>query len=350
VRSAGTLRVLVAEAAWERILRDVFSHEPTTDVVGVAADGLAAVALTVSLRPDVVVIDTRLSRIDGFEATRRIMTTVPTPIVMVAGPVESEAVRISLEAQRAGALATVQRPCGLGRCDDARCTAALINTVHAMASVKLVRRWADGRTSNATHASPPTRLVLPSRAAVVAIGASTGGPAALYRLFAALSPPFGIPILVTQHIARGFVDGMANWLDEAGFVKVKVAEHGEPLRPDTAYIAGDDVHLTLLDASTVGLSQAKPEHGLRPSASVMFRSVAETFGPAGLAVVLTGMGQDGIDGLTAIHSVGGTVVAQDEMSSIVFGMPRAAIDAGIADAVLPLEAIAPRLRLMVSSR
>jgi two-component system, chemotaxis family, protein-glutamate methylesterase/glutaminase len=345
----GRLRVLVAEPSWEHTLRDVFTEEPTTDLIGVACDGLQTVALTLALEPDVVVMETRLPRIDGFEATRRIMIERPTPIVMVTGSAGGDELRISSEAQRAGALATVRRPSRPRGFDGETPAAALIKAVHAMARIKLVRRWPDAANSAARASSPSTQFIPPSRTRVVAIGASTGGPAALYRLFSALSPRFGLPILVTQHIAPGFVEGMASWLDGAGHIKVKVAEDGDRLQPDTAYLAGDDTHLTLRDVATIALSNSGRENGLRPSASVMFRSVAEKFGPAGLAVVLTGMGRDGIDGLRPLHSRGGIVLAQDETSSTVFGMPKAAIEAGIADAILPLEAIAPQLRLMTSS-
>jgi two-component system chemotaxis response regulator CheB len=154
-----------------------------------------------------------------------------------------------------------------------------------------------------------------------------------------------LPILITQHIARGFVNGMVRWLDEAAPLKVKLAEHGASLQPSTVYVAGDDRHLTVLPDRTIALTEDPPSDGHRPSATVLFRSVAQAFGPKALAVVLTGMGRDGADGLDAVHRAGGLVFAQDEPSSAVFGMPKAAIDAGLTDLVLSLDAIADQLTL-----
>jgi two-component system chemotaxis response regulator CheB len=147
------------------------------------------------------------------------------------------------------------------------------------------------------------------------------------------------PILVTQHISTGFSDGMVYWWNSAGPLHAKIAEHGEPLRNGTIYVAPDDRHLTVAANHTVALSSAPASGGHRPSASVMFRSAAERFGAGAYAVILSGMGRDGVDGLEFIHRAGGTICAQDEASCAVFGMPKAAIDAGIVDVVLPLESI-----------
>ncbi len=179
--------------------------------------------------------------------------------------------------------------------------------------------------------------------AVVAVGASAGGPAALHQIFSHLDRDFSLPIVVTQHITPGFVDGMVRWLDDASELKVKVAEHGEPLRDGVVYMAADEHHLTIAPNRTIALSDEPLVAGHRPSATMLFKSVAKTYGAGALAIILTGMGKDGVDGLAAIRKAGGTVIAQDEKSSAVFGMPKAAIDAGCTDEVVPLDGIIARI-------
>lgn len=179
--------------------------------------------------------------------------------------------------------------------------------------------------------------------AVVVVGASAGGPAALHQILSQLGGDFGLPIVITQHITPGFVDGMVRWLDDASRITVKVAERGEPLREGVAYIAPDGHHLTIASNRTVSFSDDPLVAGHRPSATMLFASAAKAYGASVLAIILTGMGKDGVDGLAAIRSAGGTVIAQDEQSSAVFGMPKAAIDAGYADEVISLDGIIGRI-------
>jgi two-component system chemotaxis response regulator CheB len=216
-----------------------------------------------------------------------------------------------------------------------------VATVKAMAGVKVVRHW---RPS----AVPPPSLPQPTspvggRIRVVAVAASTGGPAALQRLLAGLPADFPAPILVVQHITTGFTSGLADWLDAVCPVRVKVAREGEPLAARTAYLAPDDRHLGVTGRSLVALSAAPPIGGFRPSGTFLFEAVARAFGPEVLAVILTGMGDDGVAGLRAVRQAGGRIIAQDEKTSVVFGMPGATVAAGLADVVLPLDAIAPRI-------
>jgi len=179
--------------------------------------------------------------------------------------------------------------------------------------------------------------------AVVAVGASAGGPAALHQILSRLDADFALPIVITQHITPGFVDGMVRWLDDASPLRVKVAEHGEPLRDGVVYIAADGHHLTVARDRTIALSAEPLVAGHRPSATMLFKSVAKTYGAGVLAIILTGMGKDGVDGLAAIRNAGGTVIAQDEESSAVFGMPKAAIDAGCTNEIISLDGIIARI-------
>lgn len=338
------LRIVIAEPAATAVLEEVFAFEAGMEIVGAARDGLQAVALAHKLRPDALIIDVSVPRINGLEATRQIMSEIPTPVVIVAEELGRTSVALSMEALRAGALAAVEKPVLPGSAKFAVHSAALIDTVRTMADVKLVRRW-----QRAAPKAPQRPIVkhssleLSVRSQLIAIAASTGGPAALYAILTRLRSTFPLPIVVTQHISPGFVRGMASWLNESAHLTVKLAQHGESLRPATVYIADDDRHLTVLANRTIALVDGPIVDGHRPSATVLFQGVARAFGPKSICVILTGMGRDGADGLQAVHRAGGAVLAQDEKTCAVFGMPKAAIEAGVADRILPLEDIAEEL-------
>jgi two-component system chemotaxis response regulator CheB len=326
------LRVLVVESDGERRLAELIENEPSTELAAVAATGRQAVALTQRLHPDAILMASSVLGTNAFDATREIMTLAPTAVIVVIDEVGAGAERSRAKAHEAGALAAMPFP--------AR-SAELIDTVCTMAAVRLVRRRparAEGRAQ-----APPPRSSARHGATVVAIGASTGGPAALRSIFAAMPADLAAPVLVTQHISTGFSDGMVYWWNAAGPLHAKIAEDGEPLCNGTIYVAPDERHLTISAEHAIALSDAPASGGHRPSASVMFRSVAERFGAGTFAVILTGMGRDGVDGLECVHRAGGTVCAQDEASSAVFGMPKAAIEAGIVDVILPLTSISRRI-------
>ena len=337
-------RVLVAEdsATARELLVEILRADPEIEVVGEAKNGLEAVDMTKRLRPSVVTMDIRMPKMDGFEATRQIMVETPTPIVIVSGISDLHEVETSMHALRLGALAVLGKPPGPDSADFEDQSRRLVQTVKAMAQVKVVRRWPE-RVLTQAPALPRTHVHVHPR--VVAIAASTGGPAALAHLLCDMPPDFALPVLVVQHMAHGFVDGFAAWLNTAGAsLRVKVAQQGELLHPRTVYVAPDNRHLGLADQSTVAVSDAPPIDGFRPSGTFLFESVAKAFGSAVVAVVLTGMGADGVAGLRAVRIAGGRIIAQDEETSVVFGMPGAAVAAGLADDTIPLRAIAARLR------
>jgi two-component system, chemotaxis family, protein-glutamate methylesterase/glutaminase len=342
------IRTLLAEDSPTArvLLTELLQADPEFCVVAIAKDGSEAVAMTKQLLPDVIVMDLHMPEMNGLDATKQIMVDTPTPIIIVTATGDAREVGVSMNALRAGALTVLSKPLG-PLCQEYEETARQFRTtVRAMSQVKVVRRWA---SSNASERPP--RAVPAEGAAgtprILAVGASTGGPAALYRILSELPGNFPLPILVVQHIAHGFVEGFAAWLDTGTPLDVRVARHGEALAPRTVYLARDDNHLGLLDRSTVAVSSAPSIGGFRPSASFLFESVGRLYGRGVVAVVLTGMGQDGLDGLRVVRETGGRIIAQDEESSVVFGMPGAAVEAGLADLTLPLSAIAFRLRQMV---
>jgi two-component system chemotaxis response regulator CheB len=250
-----------------------------------------------------------------------------------------------MNALRAGALAVLRKPAGPASPDFEKEAQQFVRTARAMAGVKVVRHrppMPPPGSTPATGRPPYTPRTLGVRA--VAIAASTGGPAALHAVLSRLPKDFAAPILVVQHMAKGFTAGFAEWLSSAAAVPVSIASEGEALESGRVYVAPDDRHLGVTASRKVALSLADPVGGFRPSATYLFREVARVYGTGALAVVLTGMGTDGLDGLADVRAGGGYVVAQDEDSSVVFGMPGAAVAAGLANEVLPLASIPQLLR------
>jgi two-component system, chemotaxis family, protein-glutamate methylesterase/glutaminase len=275
-----------------------------------------------------------------IETACRIMAEAPTPIVLVA-PSQPPASDEILA--RSGALAFFELP------RDVAQRHRFVTSLQAMAEVKVVRRWRrDSAPFHTIPAAPAT-----GAGPLVVIAASTGGPGALNEIFSELPAGFATPIIVVQHIADGFADNLVRSLSRTGLT-VKLAQGGETLKPGVVYFAPDDRHLGVSSRNAITLSAAPPIEGFRPSATFLFESAAKAFGSHLTAVVLTWMGCDGVAGLRSVHECGGTIIAQDRESSIVFGMPKAAIESGFVDRVLPLsdiarELAAPRQRKGVSA-
>lgn len=340
------IRVLIAEdsATTLELLATMLESDPEIRVVGRAKNGAEAVALTKTVRPDVVVMDIHMPVLDGFRATHQIMIESPTPIVIVSATLDVKAVDVSLHALRLGALSVLEKPSGPSAADFPETCDRFIATIRAMSAVKVVRRWAQS-------SSPPQEVVSEQRSPpqLIAIAASTGGPTALLRVLSDLPASLPVPILIVQHMAPGFVSGLANWLAEGCSLSVKVAEIGERLASGVAYLAPDDHHLGVADRRTLQVSGAAPCGGFRPSGTYLFESVARVYGSSAVGVILTGMGDDGCAGLGALRRAGGRIIAQDEATSVVFGMPAAAIAAGLPNVTLPLDLIGPRLQAWLGS-
>ena len=351
------IRVLIAEDSptARALLVSMLSAQGDVHIVGEATTGRQAVEMAERLSPDLITMDVHMPEMDGLEATKQIMVRSPCPIIIVSSAARSDEVALSLEATRAGALMVLPKPEGPSAPGFAADSRQLVSMVRAMSQVKVVRRHGPAFTpASASLATPPARPPFTRPAAnasstvrVVAIGASTGGPAALRTILSELPSQFPVPILIVQHIANGFTQGLAQWLGGDSSLRVKVAELGERLAPATVYIAPDDRHLGCqLDVYgdiRVVLNGAPPIGAFRPSASYLFQSVAETIGPALLAVILTGMGDDGVAGLRVVKARGGRVIGQDEASSVIFGMPREAARAGVVDITLGINFVARKL-------
>jgi two-component system chemotaxis response regulator CheB len=337
------LRILVVDDSptARTLLVEILRRDPDMEVVGEAGDGMEGVELVKKLRPDLVTMDVHMPRLDGFAATKEIMIVAPTPIILVTGSFREREVEAAMQSLRIGALAVLHKPPGPESPDFERAAAHILETVRTMALVKVVRHWRP-RPDPGGSELPCGRRTWTTES-IVAVAASTGGPAALHRILSLLPGEFPAPVLVVQHNAPGFMPGLVSWLNGDCELTVKVGEQGEPLRPHTVYFAPDERHMGVSDHGTVALSDAPPVGGFRPAATFLFDSVARVCGPSVVALILTGMGEDGLEGLRAVRRSRGRIIAQDEPTSVVWGMPGTAVQAGLADLVLPLDTIPARL-------
>ena len=342
-------RVLVADdsATTRTLLSSVLDADPRLAVIGHAVDGLEAVRLTTQLRPTIVVMDIEMPHMDGLEATRRIMVDQPTPIVIVTAGYDADRVGLSLQATRAGALTIAPKPSGPSSATFRADTTRLVKLVTALADVKVVRQH--DRRGDGAPASPPAAADRHRAVDVVGVVASTGGPAVLYQLLQLLPPTLDVPVLIVQHIADGFVDGLAKWLGAASALPVVVATDGHPARGGEVYIAPDDRHLCLTGGH-LHLSSDPPVGGFRPSGTEMLASLAASHGAAAAAVVMTGMGRDGLEGAAQVRAAGGLVLAQDAATSAVFGMPGVVVDAGLAHLVGSVDVLAAKISMFAAKR
>jgi two-component system chemotaxis response regulator CheB len=325
----GPIRVLVADDSelFRELLVRVVVAEPGFEVVAVAADGNAAASLARSARPDVITMDLNMPDADGFSGIARIMAETPTPIlVLTANPEEA----VGFRALSLGALDILEKPQATTDLDEYG--QLLRSRLRLLAGVKVIRhlRGLRERRSAAPRAA--------ARPDLVAIGASLGGPRALATLLRGLPADFPVPVAVVQHIADGFTEGLASWLGTESRLDVREAVDGAPLRAGRVLLAPTGRHLLVADG-VARLSDAPPVDTFKPSVTPLFASAARVYGARACGVLLTGMGRDGAEGLRAIKDAGGPTIAQDEATSAVFGMPRAAIELGAVDRVLPLDDI-----------
>jgi two-component system chemotaxis response regulator CheB len=343
------IRVLVVEDSLtvRKRMLEVLTAHPDLEVVGEADDGKRGIELCQTLRPDVVTLDMMLPVMSGLAATEFIMAYCPTPILIVSASTNRGELFKTYEALAAGALDVLEKP--LGDEPDGAWEQKLVATVKLISRIKVIthpraRLGPMGQRSSvppfAVEAAEPG-----GRLRAIAIGVSTGGPAALIEILRGLPHGFPLPILLVIHIGKLFAPAFAEWLDGQSPVRVSYARDGDPLPAvgeGRVLMASPDRHLVLRQG-TLRLTQDPERHSCRPAVDLLFTSLAQELGPDCAACLLTGMGKDGAEGLLAIRRAGGRTIAQDESTAVVFGMPREAILLGAAEQILPLEKIAPAL-------
>ncbi len=348
------IKVLVVEDSLviREFLIQILNSDPEIEVVGSARDGEEAVTAVKEKAPDVITMDIHMPKLNGFDATRKIMETNPTPIVIVSGSSTAEEIATTFHALESGALAVTKRPAGIGHPDHDATVKELIQTVKLMSEVKVVKRWPRvQKKAEYVQPLPPARVKLKEVVPdiqLVAIGASTGGPIVLQKILSQLPQNFPVPVVIVQHMAAGFVQGFTEWMGESLNVPIHVAQNGEYLLPGHVYVAPDAYHIAVTGGNRVTLRQEEPENGLRPSVSYLFRSVAEMYGRRAIGVLLTGMGKDGAKELKQMKESGAVTIAQDKDSCVVFGMPGEAVKLDAATYVFSPEKISEALISLVN--
>jgi two-component system chemotaxis response regulator CheB len=340
------IRVLIVDDAvvFRRLVAEELNKDPTLEVVGTAPNGRIALARLPQVNPDVVILDVEMPEMDGLATLKELRKTNPRlPVIMFSALTERGA-EATLDALALGATDYFTKPTNTGGLDS---SLAVIRE-QLIPEIKALSAKARAGTPGGTQATIPSRPVLaaprlPSGAVrVVALGASTGGPNALAEVFRRLPADFPVPIVLVQHMPPMFTRLLAERLSAEFPIRVREGGPGSPLQPGTAWIAPGNYHMIVAaDGNQIRthLHQEPPENSCRPAVDVLFRSVAQTFGPDVLAVILTGMGQDGLRGCEAIREAGGQILAQDEATSVVWGMPGFVARAGLADRVLPISLI-----------
>jgi two-component system chemotaxis response regulator CheB len=355
--------LIVDDSATSRVLlRKLFANDARFQIVGEAGNGRVALNQVTTLKPDIVLMDVIMPIMDGITAASEMMITTPCPIVLVSDLVGRDA-SLNFKALQAGALELLRKP-GVSELENEAARNRFLRTIRSLSEVPVITRHRPAAARPATpvsgspggnpggslHPAPPVKPQAEFRRGVqlVAIGASTGGPPAILQILASLGKPLW-PVVIVQHMTTGFIGGMANWLATATGLPVTLAQHREMPLPGHVYLAPDGAHLELREGC-FSLAERPPERGNRPSINVWFRSVAQcSLAGNTLAVLLTGMGDDGAEGLRQLHENGAWTICQDEASSVVYGMPKVAAEIGAACEILPLAQIGPRL-LMLDQR
>ncbi len=335
------IRVVIAEDSifTQKLLERILQSDPGIEVVGVAKNGREAVRLVKELKPDIVTMDIRMPVMDGFQATQIIMSECPTPILVISASVSGSDLKISFNAIQAGALDIIEKPLGSLQSDYQQIGGEIIRRVKMISEIKVFR-----------HLTPKLRreLIVPGRSGppagdrAIAIGASTGGPSALHQILQGAPADLPAAVFVTQHISEGFGRGCVDWLNRSSPLLIKVAEDGEAVAKGVVYFSPDRGIMELRGRNRIVISKASTSQE-RLNIDAMMKSVADAYGGDTVGVLLTGMGNDGVEGMRRVRAAGGTTIAQDESTSVVFGMPRAAIAEGLADQILPLPEILPAL-------
>jgi len=337
------IRVLVVDdsAFVRQALSRMLGAAPDVEVVATAVDGEDGVEKVLELRPDVVTLDVKMPRMGGLEALRRIMSECPTPVLLLSSHT-SEGAEVTLRGLELGAMDFVDKSSVQGHMNLLGLAEELLAKVRALASVPRERL-----AEAAGSLRPAVAPVRPDRQAeVIVIGTSTGGPSALQAIIPRLPRAFASTILVVQHMPAGFTRSLADRLDQRSALPVREAQDGEALPRGVVLVAPGGLHMKLRRRGTQMRVWLDPEPRSalhRPSVDVLMASVAKAYGPRSMGIILTGMGADGVEGLRAIREAGGRTLAESEETCVIYGMPKAAVEAGVVDRTAPLPRVADEI-------
>jgi len=350
MKQGGKIRVLVVDdsAFMRKVLHEIIASDPQLDVCGEARDGRDAVEQSETLKPDVISMDINMPRMDGLEATEIIMSRNPRPILIVSSE-SREGAEITLKALQLGAIDFVGKPSGGIDLDMSSVRDELCRKLKMAAKVRVVRTATRARAPQENEAAPaqverlPAPVPPPARGTgkfpIVVLASSTGGPATLMKLVPQFPRDFPGAVVLVQHMPGNYTGQFSKQLAQAAQIRAKEAEAGEIIVPGQLYVCPGACHMRVSTTGRVVLDDGPRINGYRPCADLTFESAAEFFGANTVAVVLTGMGNDGAKGVQAVKAAGGHVIAQDESTAVIFGMPQEAIKTGAVDQVLALETI-----------
>jgi two-component system chemotaxis response regulator CheB len=354
------IRVLVVDdsAVMRKLISNLLGRDPNIEVVGTAIDGDFALSKLETMKPDVITLDVDMPRMDGLTALRHIVTKHKVPVVMLSS-LTTRGAMLTMQALEIGAFDFVCKPKSSAQIGEM--FEELIHKVKGAARSRTILFTGPLSLPSEPKAKPvvseaarkPGRANRRHSKKIIAIGASSGGPHALRYLLPRISPELDAGILIVQHMMESFTSSFVRWLDEICELEVLEAREGDAILPGRVLVAPGQSHMIVRRTATggeTGLEQGKPVSGHRPSVDVLFQSVAEEYGAQAVALIMTGMGSDGAQGMGAIRMAGGHTLAQDKESCSVFGMPRVAIENGFVDTVLPLKDIAGYLVSVVGQQ
>jgi len=346
------IKVLIVEDSpvVAQILSEIINSDQDLSVIGMAKNGKEAVELVPELKPDIITMDIHMPVMDGYEAIKQIMAYHPTPIIVVTSSVLSGGTDKVFRVTSYGALDVINKDF-LEITDTPESKKSIqnfIDKIKFLSKVKVIThilaKLERDKISNSLISKTKNMQK------IVGIVTSTGGPQALQYILQKLPHGLNFPILIVQHISDGFAEGLAEWLRNTSLMNVKIAEHNEKINNNNIYIAPTGFQMKVAKDGIIKLTDDPPYYGFKPSGSVLLESIANVYGENAVGVILTGMGSDGTLGIKAIKNKGGSTLAQDEKTSVVFSMPKVAIEMGVVDKIVSLENMAEEIIKMVSDK
>lgn len=378
--SKSPIKILLVEdsAVALTILKRIFNSSPELALVGTASNGKEALEMISKVKPNVICTDLHMAKMDGLELTREVMAKFPLPILVITNAVRGKNDQTTFDLLQAGAIDVFPKPAVGLTSEYEKIKTTLIEKIKVVAGVSVFTKKFRQRSLNVQKKSvngnvlgfssqktllrdvkTPDLIIenikfkhrkVLSSLKFITIGVSTGGPRALHQILSQLPADFPVPIICTLHISNGFLTSLVDWLNQQCKLKIEIAKTGDRPLSGTVYFAPDNYHLEITPQGTFVLSESPSVDGHRPSVNVMFKSIAQFHGSKTIAIILTGMGKDGAEGIKLIHDAQGITIAQDEESSVIFGMPKEAISLGAINHILPLSKIAPFLVNLINNK